>query len=148
MTAQSKPDVQIIAHNSPEYQDMVALRYRVLRKPLGLIYTPEQLAAEASDTLHAAFLNNVLVGSLILTRQSEDVVQMRQVAVDSASQGQGIGRALVAFAEQTARGQGGKTLVLHAREAVLPFYLKLGYEACGEPFEEVTLPHVEMRKTL
>ncbi len=38
--------------------------------------------------------------------------------------------------------------MLHGRVAVQPFYERLGYAACGEPFEEVTLPHIEMRKFL
>jgi predicted GNAT family N-acyltransferase len=39
-------------------------------------------------------------------------------------------------------------MILHAREAAVPFYLKLGYALAGEPFEEVGIPHRAMEKTL
>ena len=137
-----------IAHGSPAYEEAVALRYRILRAPLGLVFTVEQLAAENHDTHLAAYSENRLVGSLTLTRIDATMVQMRQVAVDSDVQGTGIGRDLVRFAEIIAREQGFQTMMLHARESVLPFYLKLGYETYGEPFTEVTIPHRAMRKML
>jgi len=39
-------------------------------------------------------------------------------------------------------------MVLHAREAAIPFYLRLGYELEGEPFTEVGIPHRRMVKLL
>ena len=137
-----------IGHDTPAYREMVALRYRILREPLGLNFTPEQLKAEANDTLIGTYIAGELVGCLILTRLDAQKAQMRQVAVDTARQRGGIGRALVGEAERWARQQGHDTLLLHARESAIPFYLKMGYEAQGEPFEEVGLPHLEMRKTL
>ena len=39
-------------------------------------------------------------------------------------------------------------MTLHAREAAVPFYERLGYLSEGEPFDEVGLPHRAMRKRL
>jgi len=44
---------RIIRHASPEYQKAVELRENILRKPLGLIFSPEDLQAE-KDHLHIA----------------------------------------------------------------------------------------------
>ena len=35
--------LKIIDHGTPEYQQMVKLREDILRKPLGLQFTPEEL---------------------------------------------------------------------------------------------------------
>ena len=139
---------RVIEHGSREYQEIVALRYRVLREPLGLDFTPEQLAAEAEDTLIAAFAGEQIIGSLILTARTAAAVQMRQVAVAPQWQGQGVGRGLVAFCEAEAIRQGYQKIVLHSRETAVPFYERLGYEICSEPFTEIGLPHREMRKAL
>jgi predicted GNAT family N-acyltransferase len=140
--------LRIIAHGSEAYAAAVALRARILRWPLGLDFTPQQLAAEAADTHLAAFAGDRLIGCLLLTKVNEDEVKMRQVAVEEAYRGQGVGSRLVAFSEQAARDQGFRTMVLHAREEAVPFYLRLGYAPVGEPFIEVTIPHREMRKAL
>jgi predicted GNAT family N-acyltransferase len=52
------------------------------------------------------------------------------------------------FAENVARDRGYKKLSMHARKSAIGFYQKLGYEIVGEEFEEVTIPHYEMQKTL
>ena len=139
---------RLIEHNSAAYRAMVALRYRVLREPLGLNFTPEQLAAEAGDVLIGAYAGEKIIGSLILTRQNEQAAQMRQVSVEEILQGRGIGRIMLEFAEQEAMKRGITTITLHARETALPFYERLGYESFGESFMEVGLPHLEMRKML
>ena len=38
--------LKLIDHNSKEYRQMVDLRYQLLRKPLGLIFTEEELERE------------------------------------------------------------------------------------------------------
>ena len=139
---------QVVSHGSPEYAQTVALRLRILREPLGLTLTPEQLAEETSDLHLTAFLADTLVGCLVLTPLSSTEVKMRQVAIDIAFQRQGIGKHLVAFSEQVAREHGYTKMVLHARETAVPFYLSLAYEIVGEPFTEVTLPHRSMQKSL
>ena len=139
---------RIITHGSAAYREMVGLRYRVLREPLGLHFTPEQLVAEANDTLIGAYADGKIIGSVILTRQSAEVAQMRQVAVEEIRQGQGIGRIMLEFAEIAAKERGLSEITLHARETAFIFYERLGYNPVGESFEEVGLPHREMRKSL
>ena len=73
---------------------------------------------------------------------------MRQVAVRPDRQGMGIGTSLVGYSETFARSHGFRNMMLHARETVVPFYLRLGYRKVGAMFLEATLPHFEMRKAL
>ncbi|MFO7534396.1 MAG: hypothetical protein R6X19_01705 [Kiritimatiellia bacterium] len=56
-----------IKHGSPEYAATVALRNEVLRKPLGLSLSDEQLQAESGDHHLAGFLDGRLVACLVLT---------------------------------------------------------------------------------
>ena len=88
------------------------------------------------------------VGCLVLGPIDANVVRMRQVAVQPDRQRQGIGRALVGFAEQSARARGHREIVAHVREPVISFYASLGYELTGPRFIEVTLPHFPMRKII
>lgn len=134
---------------TPEYDEAIALRYEVLRRPLGLEYTTEQLAAEWSDIHLAAFDGTgKIVGILLLTPLDEKEVKMRQVAVAPDQQGRGVGAALVAQSEAMAKSLGFKKITLHARDTAAPFYLRLGYQTVGEMFEEVTIPHFKMEKSL
>jgi len=132
---------------TPEYDEAVALRYEVLRKPLGLEFLPEQLAAEWSDIHLAAFdTSGKMVAILLLTPVNGQEVKMRQVAVKPEQQGRGLGAALVAQSEELARSMNFSKMTLHARETAVPFYLRLGYEKVGDLFEEVSIPHFRMEK--
>lgn len=137
-----------IQHASVEYALTVALRDRVLRHPLGLYFTPEQLEAESDEFHLSAWDDNQLLACLVLKPVDAFTVKMRQVAVQESMRGQGIGKKLVAFAETFAREHLFKNMVLHARESAIPFYLVQGYELFGEPFTEVSIPHRAMRKNL
>jgi predicted GNAT family N-acyltransferase len=141
-------DIHVILHGSPQYEETIALRFRILREPLGLAFTPEQLAAESADVHLAAYCNGTLVACLVLSPLDDCEVKMRQVAVDDGLQGQGIGTALVERSEQVATERGWLWMVLSARETAVPFYLRLGYDLVGEPYEEVTIPHRKMQKQL
>jgi ribosomal protein S18 acetylase RimI-like enzyme len=140
--------LKIIDHGSREYKQMIDLRHQVLRKPLGLEFTKEELEKEKNDMLIAAYEDDRILGCCILTEVEPDKVRLRQMAVISGLQGKGIGRVLMQFAENLARDRGYKKLTMHARKAVIGFYEKLGYKLVGEEFQEVTIPHYVMEKSL
>lgn len=145
-------DFRIPEYGSCDYHAMVDLRNEVLRKPLGLSFSAEQLQKEINDIFIAGFTaidnKETLAGCCILTPISENTVQLRQMAVSPALQGKGAGREIVVFAEEYARNNGFHVLTMHARKEATGFYQKLGYESCGEEFTEVGIPHYEMRKNL
>ena len=140
--------VRAVAYGSPEYDGTVELRREVLRRPLGLDFTPEQLASEAEDVHLAFYEGEVLLACLVLTPGTEKTVKMRQVAVRADVQGKGVGRALVEASEREAIERGYARIVLHARENAVPFYECLRYATEGESFIEIGLPHRAMAKTL
>lgn len=140
--------LQIIDHGSLQHRKMVDLRFMMLRKPLGLTFSKEDLESEKNDILIGFFDEEKLEGCCILTKEDEKTVRLRQMAVLSGLQGKGIGRVIMTFAENIARDRGYKRLNMHARKTAQGFYEKLGYRVEGPEFEEVTIPHVEMVKEL
>ena len=140
--------LKIIDHGSREYQQMVQLRNDILRKPLKLTLTPEELAKEKDEILIGAFDEEKMLGCCMLITVDSSTVRLRQMAVLNNLQGKGIGRALMQFAENIARDRGFKKIIMHARKSAAGFYEKLGYQICSGEFEEVTLPHYEMEKKL
>jgi ribosomal protein S18 acetylase RimI-like enzyme len=140
--------LKIIDHGSKEYQQMVDLRRQVLRKPLGLEFTEEELGKEKEDMLIGAFEDDQMLGCCMLTQVEPDKVRLRQMAVVSGLQGKGIGRVLMQFAENLARDRGYKKITMHARKSAVGFYEKQGYKLVGQEFEEVTIPHYVMEKAL
>jgi ribosomal protein S18 acetylase RimI-like enzyme len=140
--------IREVEHDSAAYWATVDLRDSILRKPLGLRFEPEELEAEKDSRHIACYRGGRLVGCLVLRPIAGGDVRMRQVAVVTDLQGQGIGTALVKHAEALARKSGYCRIVLHARETAVPFYEKLGYSRIGNGFEEVTIPHWAMEKRL
>lgn len=125
------------------------LRDTVLRRPLGLSLRNEDLSGEAQEvTLYATDEEKNVAGCLMLRKLSSDELKLRQMAVAPAFQGKGVGRRLVQSAEAFAAEHGYQSISLHARLHALPFYEKAGYEAAGEVFTEVGIPHRLMRKTI
>lgn len=135
-------------HNSPDYAAAVALRRAVLRTPLGLDFTAEQLAAEAGDTHFVACDDGKLVGTVIMAPYTATTVKLRQMAVSPEAQGRGVGAALIRAFEDHARAHGMTAIILAARVTAQGFYTATGYTAEGDVFEEVTLPHIHMTRRL
>ena len=140
--------MKLIEHNSAEYQTMVSLRMKILREPLGLTFTREDLEKEKNDILLCAYDDDTMVGCCILTKINDETCQLRQMAVIPAMQKNGLGSSLLDFAEKIAYDRGFRKMIMHARKTALGFYQKQGYEIVGEEFEEVTIPHFEMQKRL
>lgn len=140
--------LKIIDHGSYEYRQMVKLRDDVLRKPLGLGFTPEELEEEKENMLIGAFEEDDILACCMLVEENPTTVRLRQMAVLNDLQGKGIGRALMTFAENIARDRGYRILSMHARKNATGFYEKMGYRVVGNEFTEVTIPHYLMEKKL
>ena len=94
------------------------------------------------DDAFVAVLNGETVGlatvhSRAVLHVARPVAQLTALVVPPAMRGRGVGRALVAAAEQWARAQGAERLVvttaLHRAEAPL-FYERLGFEHTGRRY--------------
>ncbi|HVT86503.1 MAG TPA: GNAT family N-acetyltransferase [Chitinophagaceae bacterium] len=140
--------LKIIDHGTPEYQQMVKLRDDILRKPLGLGFTIQELNDEKENMLIGAFDDDQMLGCCMLVEENPTTVRLRQMAVLNDLQGKGIGRALMNFAENIARDRGYRVITMHARKNAIGFYEKMGYKITSPEFLEVTIPHYVMEKKL
>jgi predicted GNAT family N-acyltransferase len=146
-----KPDRKLIFLKldfaSPLYDETVFLRDKLLRKPLNLEFTIQDLAEEYKQ-LHFACYDETLtlLACLVMVPLSDFSIKMRQVAVDTHWQGRGVGRFLVEKTEEYCYDHRYLKIELNARENAIPFYERLNYNKKGESFIEVNIPHIKMYK--
>jgi predicted GNAT family N-acyltransferase len=134
-------------HGSALYKEMVELRYRVFREPMGLSFTEEELLVEKTDIHIAALIDDTLVGCIVLSPVNDKTVRFRQMAVEQDFRGHRIGQRILIYAESVANAKGYEKVVLHARETATDFYKKSGYQIVEGSFSEVTVPHYSMEKS-
>ena len=138
-----------IAFGSEEYRRECRLRDEILRRPLGISLTADDLAAEA-EQLHFGLFEppDRLVACVVAVPLSATEAKIRQMAVSPSHQGRGFGRRLLTELETDLRRRGFRRFVLNARTSAAGFYERLGYAAVGNEFVDHTIPHVLMTKTL
>lgn len=140
--------LKIIDYGTHEYRQMVKLRDDLLRKPLGLTFTKEELESEKDNMLIAAFEDDDILGCCMLVEKDAETTRLRQMAVLNNLQGKGVGSAILQFAENLARDRGYKKIIMHARKNTAEFFEKCGYKISGTEFVELTIPHYQMIKEL
>ena len=139
-----------IDFGSTRYEQLVELRYKVLLEPLGLRFLDSHRDKEI-NYLHIGCIENLddkLIGGLMLIPLDNKVIRMMQVAVDAKYQHEGVGKALVAYAEERSRQAGYTKIVMHAMLNVIGFYEKMGYKQEGDIFEERGITFAKMVKSL
>src|SRR5690606_30446203 len=109
-----------------------------------LVVTDAEKQQDAQDYLLGAFDGNVLKGCLILQKQLDGSVKMRQVAVDENTQGQGIGGKMLQAAYAVLQVWEANNLYCHARSTAVDFYLRNGWTVTGDEFLEQNIPHCRM----
>ena len=137
-----------IDHGTSDYQKAILLRYSILRAPLGLNFSQEDLDKEKDHIHIASFEDDELLGCCMLTKIDPHTLQLRQMAVKDNLQRKGIGASIVSFAESIAKDKGYRRIIMHARDTAIGFYEKFGYKVKGDEFREVNLPHHVMEKNI
>ncbi|MFK8115469.1 MAG: GNAT family N-acetyltransferase [Rubripirellula sp.] len=130
------------------YRQAIALRDELLRAPLGLIFTEEDLQAEWDQLHFGATTDESLIACALIVRLSEMSAKLRQMAVRTSHQRKGVGKFLIQSIESELLERGFRQIELNARDVAVGFYEKLGYTKVGEPFIEVKIPHWKMTKIL
>jgi len=143
-----KISIKILNYNSKEYWKSISLRNKMLRKPLNLKFSEEELKKEHNQIHIASYHNNHIIGVLILVPTSNTEIKMRQVCIDTIYQNKGIGKSLVLFAEEWSLENNFSSIHCHARNTALNFYFKLDYQIKGNKFEEIGITHYKLTKKL
>lgn len=120
---------------------------RMDKEPGPMLDDYEKRVADGTAFVLAA--EGTLAGILVLLAH-DDHLLMDNVAVDTGVQGRGIGKALVAFAEEEALRRGYSEIRLYTHATMVEnvrMYAKLGYEETGRG-EQAGYDRVFMRKAL
>ena len=137
-----------IQWQSELYDQEVALRLELLRVPLGLTFSDEELQAESAE-LHFGMLDQSrLVACAVIVPLSDALAKLRQMAVATEHQNQGVGANLIRNIESALQDRQFEVIELHARDNAANFYEKLGYSKQGTQFIEVSIPHWKMTKSI
>lgn len=125
------------------------LRWRILREP----WTSDRESAKDEHEEHGvhlmAYVDDHLLGVGRLNFNTSTEGQIRYMAVEPAFSGHGIGSAILRELEQIAKDSGATTLILNARESVVPFYQKHGYFVSGSADKLFgSIVHWRMSKSL
>lgn len=131
-----------------EYAGEKELRNRVLRLPLGLSLSEQDLSGEDEQAHVVAVDDGGAVVGCVLVAFPEGGAKIRQFAVEGNRRGRGIGSELLRRAEETVRSRNVRTVRLHARATARGYFEQHGYRAVSGVFTEVTIPHIAMLKEL
>ena len=140
--------VVAVGFESDFYRQCLKLRHRVLREPLGLSLSDADTASEEQQYHYALVAGQRVLACVTLKPESEQLISLRQMAVEPDFQGQGLGQRLVRVAENHSRAAGYKQLQMDARCEAEGFYTKLDYETEGGVYLKVGIEHVKMKKQL
>ncbi|MHA1279085.1 MAG: GNAT family N-acetyltransferase [Candidatus Helarchaeota archaeon] len=111
-----------------EFQSMLDLRWRVLRAPWNQPHGSETDDKE-KDAMHfIAIIHNKIIGTARLHKITENVGQIRYLAVEENYRSKNVGSSILEAIHLTAINQSLKFLILNARAHAISFFLKNGYE--------------------
>ncbi|CAG8908381.1 unnamed protein product [Penicillium egyptiacum] len=116
-----------------------------VQEVLAMITKPDSVMLMATDN------QNTLVGSIGTSKRSENQARLFMLAVDTSQQCGGIGRQVLAYAEDYCRRTWGVTTLglnaLSNRQQLISWYSRRGYKMTGETtafprekFENLVLP--------
>ncbi|EOH99164.1 hypothetical protein UAY_01941 [Enterococcus moraviensis ATCC BAA-383] len=139
--------VKIIDWNSEDYWIGIHLRNKLLKTSSGKEWITELPVDEKHDIHMAVMMDGAVVGTLLLSKKSQTVAQIKQVAIDDNYHGIGLGKKLLEFAEKVAELMKFQTIILTGRKQAWGFYDRFGYQSSGCEYEEglVSLKRFEKR---
>lgn len=140
--------IQEIPFGSELYEKSLRFRENILRKPLGLLLSFDDIQNEISQIHIVAIEDDKIKGTVLLYPQLNNIIKLRQMAIDPVLQGRGYGKKLIEFAESKARILNAKSIEMTARVRARNFYETMGYQVRGREYLELTIPHISMVKFL
>ena len=138
-----------IEYGTPLHKEEIKLRDKILRAPLGLKFSREDIASEKDELRYGLLDSDGKLAACLLVRVIHNTLgKLRQMAVEGELQGKGIGRELVQKVEAELKKKHFTGIELHARKYAEGFYKKLDYFPSGNTFTEVGILHIKMTKKL
>jgi predicted GNAT family N-acyltransferase len=135
------------ARDRGELEQALALREQVFCVEQGVALEADRDGLDEQAIQVVAVESGRVVGTCRVLVDDE-VGRLGRMAVERGLRGRGVGAAILAAAEQSARDAGARLMRLHAQRYVEDLYMAAGYTPYGQPFDEEGIPHVSMEKPL
>ncbi len=121
------------------------------------VFIEEQRVPEAmewddtdSDAVHAVAYNRM--GAPLGTGRGffdrSGVYRIGRMSVIASMRGTGVGRTILDSLIDAGRARGATRVGLSAQTSVIPFYVRAGFAVQGEVYDDASIPHIEMTRTL
>ncbi len=132
-----------------EFEKYFLFRWEMLRKPLNLPLGSEQDNLEENAFHIAAYDEDAIIGLGRIHLEVNDSARIRYMAVHENHRRHGIGSSILSKLEQIAKNNNVHLTWLYARDNVVNFYRKNGYEISGKNNSELlNVKHERMQKLL
>ena len=135
------------ARDRDEIEQALALREQVFCVEQGVALEADRDGLDEQAIQVIAVESGRVVGTCRVL-VDDGVGRLGRMAVERGFRGRGLGAAILAAAEQSARDAGARLMRLHAQRYVEDMYMAAGYRPYGQPFVEEGIPHVSMEKPL
>jgi predicted GNAT family N-acyltransferase len=135
------------ARDRYEIDQALALREQVFCVEQGVPLAADQDGLDDDAIQVIAIESGRVIGTCRVLIEDR-IGRLGRMAVEASARGGGLGAAILAAAEQSARDAGASLMRLHAQRYVEDLYAAAGYTPYGEPFVEEGIPHVGMEKAL
>lgn len=124
-----------------------AVRIAVFVQEQG-IPVAEEWDEDDAGALHAVITDaqDVPIATGRLLQPQPGLAQIGRMAVLSSHRGQHLGASILQALCDAAYARGDTQCVLHAQRSAEGFYRRHGFDPEGEPYDEVGIEHITMRK--
>jgi ribosomal protein S18 acetylase RimI-like enzyme len=113
------------------YRQALALRNKVLRKPIGKDIYNENLSIEKDNDFYAILFDNKIIATFSIFAEAPQIAHLTAFAVDYDFQRQGIGSKLLNYAIEDLKSKDFKQIKVNARATAHSFYQKNGFVGLG-----------------
>jgi predicted GNAT family N-acyltransferase len=131
-----------------EVEAAMKLRVQVFIEEQGVDASEEMDEFDETATHIVGLDDTGVIATCRLRDVGDGTWKLERMVVERRLRKFGVGTRLLAGAEEEARSQGAREMLLHAQRRAEAFYASNGYVAEGETFLEAEIEHVRMRKAL
>lgn len=149
MSVDSSPDIIVKVADFTRDRDAISMiRSQVFQIEQGVDAALEFDGLDDQAVHFLAYLITQPVGTLRIRLIDQNTAKLERLAVLSQFRNDGIGKKLMQTALEFLFDKNITDVRIHAQEAVIRFYEKLGFVSEGERFEEAGIVHRKMSKRL
>ena len=136
------------ARDAAEVQAARELRIRVFCDEQGVEPELEVDGLDDEATQVIALDESGVIATCRLRYPEAGVCKLERMVVDARQRRLGVAAKLMDWAEEEARANGAKTMVLNSQVRAQAFYASCGYVPEGETFLDAGIEHIRMTKAL